>query len=70
MTNNRYTITREFRLPREYKTAPFQVIIEEFERGPERIPGIDKLYEERLGQSEETDRLIYADVFKINEVKK
>lgn len=70
VANNRYTITQEFRLPREYKTAPFQVIIEEFERGPERIPGIDQLYAERLGQSEETDRLIYADVFKINEVKK
>lgn len=70
VTGNRFSITKEFRLPRDYKTAPFQVIIEEYERGPVKIPGLDKVYEERLGQSEETDRLIYADVIKINEVKK
>jgi hypothetical protein len=70
VTGNRFSITKEFRLPRDYKTAPFQVIIEEYERGPVKIPGLDRVYEERLGQSEETDRLIYADVIKINEVKK
>jgi len=69
VSNNRYTITKEVRLPREYKTKPFQVIIEEYERGPSRIAGLDKEYQERVVQSEETDRLIYADVIKINEIK-
>jgi len=70
VTNNRFSVSREFRLPRDYKTSPFQVIIEEYERGPAKIPGLDKDYNDRVGQSEETDRLIYADVIKINEVKK
>ncbi len=67
--NNRYRIEREFRLHRDYKTAPFQVIIEEYERGPKNMP-MEPGYSDRLEQSEETDRLIYADVFKINEVGK
>jgi hypothetical protein len=70
VSNNRFSITKEIRLPRKYKTAPFQVIIEEYERGPARIPDLDKAYNERVEQSEETDRLIYADVIKINEIKK
>ncbi|HPT31401.1 MAG TPA: hypothetical protein PLW67_06145, partial [Prolixibacteraceae bacterium] len=70
VSNNRYTITKEVRLPREYKTKPFQVIIEEYERGPSRIAGLDKEYQDQVVQSEETDRLIYADVIKINEIKK
>lgn len=72
ITNNRYLISMEFRLPREYKTAPFNVIIEEFERGPVKTQGdqIDNAYNDRLQQGEETDRLIYADVFKINQVEK
>lgn len=69
VTNNRFSVSKEFRLPREYKTAPFQVIIEEYERGPVKIP-LAGQYRELLEQSEETDRLIYADVFKINEVEK
>lgn len=72
VTNNRFSVSMEFRLPREYKTAPFQVVVEEFERGPVKTAGdqIDDFYKERLGHSEETDRLIYADVFKINQVSK
>ncbi|HOI49289.1 MAG TPA: hypothetical protein PK167_08290, partial [Prolixibacteraceae bacterium] len=69
VTNNRFSVSKEFRLPREYKTAPFQVVIEEYERGPVKIP-LAGQYRELLEQSEETDRLIYADVFKINEVEK
>jgi hypothetical protein len=65
---NKYRVEREFRLHRSYKTAPFQVIIEEYERGPNRIPDLPGQYSDRLEQSEQTDRLIYADVIKINEV--
>ncbi len=65
--NNRYKIEREFRLPKAYKTSAFQIVIEEYERGPNKMP-MEPGYQDRLEQSEETDRLIYADVFKINEV--
>jgi hypothetical protein len=65
---NRFVIEKEFRLPKDYKTAPFQVVVEEYERGPATIPGLPDAYKGRLEQSEQTDRLIYADVFKINEV--
>ncbi len=67
--NNMFKVSKEFRLPGKYKRDPFQVVIEEYEHGPKKMamkPG----YNDRLEQSEETDRLIYADVFKINEVEK
>jgi hypothetical protein len=65
-----YRIEREFRLNKKYKTMPFQVIIEEYERGPKQLPGVNqKVYTDRLEQTEQTDRLIYADVIKINEVE-
>ena len=67
---NQFKIEKEFKLHRNYKTAPFQVIIEEYERGPSQIPGLPNQYKNRLEQSEQTDRLIYADVIKINEVDK
>jgi hypothetical protein len=67
---NKYKVEREFRLHKNYKTAPFQVIIEEYERGPSKIPDLPVQYSRRLEQSEQTDRLIYADVLKINEVIK
>jgi hypothetical protein len=67
--NNRYSITQEFRLPRAYKTAAFQIVIEEYERGPNKINGLANEYKGRLEQSKETDRLIYADVFNVNATK-
>ena len=70
VSGTRFKVEREFRLNRDYKTAPFQVIIEEYERGPNRIPDLPPQYSNRLEQSEQTDRLVYADVFKINEVEK
>lgn len=70
VSGTRFKIEREFNLGRKYKNAPFQVIIEEYERGPARIPDLPRQYAGRLEQSEQTDRLIYADVFKINEVEK
>ena len=70
VSGSKYRIEREFRLHKNYKTAPFSVIIEEYERGPNRIPDLPNAYKERLEQSEQTDRLIFADVIKINEVNK
>ncbi len=66
--NNRFKISADFRLPHAYKNAPFQVIIEEFERGPKKMKVADG-YDNRVEQSEETDKLVYADVFKINEAR-
>lgn len=66
---SRFRIEREFRLHKNYKTAPFSVVIEEYERGPSRIPELPDAYKDRLEQSEQTDRLIFADVIKINEVE-
>lgn len=66
--DNVFTMTHEFRIPKDYRTAPFQVVIEEIEHGPADrtvIPGSQ--YIERIGNPAETDRLVFADVFKINE---
>lgn len=68
ISGTRFQIEREFRLNRRYKTAPFSVVIEEYERGPNQIPDLPPEYKDRLEQSEQTDRLIFADVIKINEV--
>jgi hypothetical protein len=68
VANNRFKISTDFRLPHAYKNKPFQVIIEEFERGPKKMKVADG-YEGRVEQSEETDKLVYADVIKINEAK-
>ena len=68
VSNNRFKVTTDFRLPHAYKNAPFQVVIEEFERGPKRMK-VPSGYENRVEQSEETDRLVYADVIKINVTK-
>ncbi|WP_423129528.1 hypothetical protein [Gaoshiqia sp. Z1-71] len=68
--NNRFSISREFNLPRKYKTEAFQIVVEEYERGPNKIGGLPPNYQNRLEQSEETDRLIYADVFNINAQEK
>ncbi|WP_319592293.1 hypothetical protein [uncultured Draconibacterium sp.] len=66
-----YKVEREFKLNKDYKTAPFEVIIEEYERGPSKLPGVtEKVYQDRLKPSEQTDRLIYANVIKINEAEK
>ena len=68
VTNNRFKISTDFRLPHAYKSAPFQVVIEEFERGPKKMKVADG-YENRVEQSDETDRLVYADVIKINQAR-
>ena len=67
VTDNVFTMTHEFRIPKDYKTNAFQVIIEEIEHGPRKMDIPDKLYNDRLGNPDETDRMVYADVFKVNE---
>ena len=67
IANNRYSIIREFKLPAKYKKDAFQIVIEEYERGPNKIADLPTAYKNRLEQSEQTDRLIYADVFNVNE---
>jgi hypothetical protein len=67
VTNNIISITRDFRLPEAFKTGAFQVIIEEIEHGPVKMQGLTDVYEKRLGNPEETDRLVFADVFRVNE---
>ena len=69
VTNNRYRVSREFKLPAKYKKDAYQIIIEEYERGPNRIAGLPPAYKDRLEQSAQTDRLIYADVFNVNETQ-
>ncbi len=68
LEGNKFKISRDFRLPNDYKNSPFQVIVEEYERGPARLDIGN--YKDRVEQSSETDKLIYADVFKVNEAKK
>ena len=67
VTNNIISITRDFRLPEAFKTGSYQVIVEEIEPGPLKMQGLTGLYEKRLGNPEETDRLVFADVFRVNE---
>jgi hypothetical protein len=69
VTNNKYVVTQEISLPSNYKEKPYQILIEEFERGPVKTPGdeIDNKYASLLVQNEETDRLIYADVFTVGD---
>ena len=66
--NNRYVVNQKISLPAEYASKPYQILIEEYERGPvkTRTDNIPDKYAERMVQSEETDRLIYADVFTVN----
>ena len=68
VANNRFKVSTDFRLPHNYKTAPFQVVIEEFERGPQKMK-VPSDYDRRIEQSEDTDKPVYTDVFKINETK-
>lgn len=64
--NNIFTISKDFKLPKNYNETTFKILIEEYERGPNKMD-IDRNYKKRLEQSEETDRLIYADVFEVNQ---
>jgi len=66
VTNNKFKVIKEIQLPQKYATKAYKILIEELEHGPNKMR-LDKLYQSRLGKSSETDRLIYADVFVVNE---
>jgi hypothetical protein len=66
ISNNRFTVSNEFRLPKEYKSAPFKIVIREYEQIPAKTKDVDNEYNDRVTRSPETDKLIYADIFEIN----
>ncbi|MDD4490036.1 MAG: hypothetical protein PHD30_05995 [Paludibacter sp.] len=67
--DNYFEINQDLILPSEYKTRPFQIVVEEVELGPLHIDGLNDKYQERLEHPEETNRVVYADVFKIEHKK-
>lgn len=69
VSNNKFSLTQEITLPAQYNNKKYQILIEEFERGPVKNADdkINQKYTERLIQTEETDRLIYADSFIVGE---
>jgi hypothetical protein len=69
ISQGRFKISRSFKLPGKYKSAAFQVVIEEYEAPPTRMK-VDKEYAALLQDDGERTRLVYADVFRINEIKK
>jgi hypothetical protein len=74
VVNNRFSVDREFKLPPDYRKANTQIIIQEFERGPEKKSGVIKSVkaatdQDTFNQSSETDKIIYNDVFNISEFK-
>ena len=66
--NDRFTISREFKLPRTYKREPFIIVIEEYEKAVEasgqRITNIAA-----QPSTENQPRLVFADRFDINAVE-
>ncbi|MHB9055237.1 MAG: hypothetical protein ACYC2P_03660 [Paludibacteraceae bacterium] len=63
--DNYFEINEDVILPETYKTKNFQVIIEEVELGPQSLNNLPDMYKERLEHPEETNRVVYADVFDI-----
>ncbi len=67
--NDRFTIIKEFKLPREYKRDPFIIIVEEYEKATHGSPGnITRVSPQ--SSEENLPRLVYADRFDINAVEK
>jgi hypothetical protein len=62
----RFSFEKKVHLPGRYKNKSFQMIIEEYETAPVKMD-IDKEYHEILANHEDRKRLVYADVFKLNE---
>ncbi len=64
---NDYTfdINENIRLPEAYRTGSFQVVVEEIELGPQNLNNLPDAYKERLEHPEETNRVVFADVFTI-----
>ena len=63
--NDRFSISREFKLPKAYKKAPYIIIVEEYEKAASGTPG--KLSGSKNPYAHENQpRLVYADRFDIN----
>lgn len=67
--NSRFKVSKSFILPGKYKTAAFQVVVEEYETPPTRMK-LGNDYAQLMQTPEERLKLVYADVFKINEMEK
>jgi hypothetical protein len=59
-----FTIEREFKLPRQYKSDPFIIVIQEFELGP--TSSVNSLSRKDDESDENKPRLVYADRFEVN----
>ncbi len=70
ISNNTFTISHDFRLPGEYRKTPFEIVVREFEQIPAKTKDVDRSYNDMLERSPENEKLIYADVFKINSAQK
>lgn len=65
--NDRFSISREFRLPRKYKRDPLIVVVEEYEKSSQG--SAQNVASRAQEQSDENQpRLVYADRFDINAV--
>lgn len=63
--DNYFEINEDVTLPAAYKSKGFQVVIEEIELGPQHLDNLPDMYKERLDHPEETNRIVYVDVFDV-----
>ena len=61
--DNYFEINENITLPEAFRTGSFQVVVEEIELGPQSLNNIPDMYKERLEHPEETNRVVFADVF-------
>ncbi|NJN27933.1 MAG: hypothetical protein HC819_19145 [Cyclobacteriaceae bacterium] len=69
VANDRFVISREVKLPKDYKRLPFIVTIEEYELGPDADPKIFNNLSS-MPSGENQPRLVFADRFDINAKEK
>ena len=65
INNDRFRISREFKLPRQYKREPFIVLIEEYEKATKDQTG-DITQLKAVEGRENQPRLVFADRFDVN----
>lgn len=63
--NDRFTVSKEFKLPRKYKREPFIVVLEEYELGM-KSAAQGNMQLAAQPSEENQPRLVYADRFDIN----
>ena len=61
-----FDINENIKLPEPFSSGAFQVVVEEIELGPQNLNNIPDAYKERLEHPEETNRVVFADVFDMN----